>query len=113
MRSRRLFFILLSIILLTTCTDRKQQPLNELELKMNEIAEKYVKLVLEIGLYKADYIDAYYGPKEWKPNKSDIRKIDSVLISSLNNKTDELLNDLEALKDYQATELEASRFRFL
>jgi len=113
MRSRRLFFILLSIILLTTCTDRKQQPLNELELKMNEIAEKYVKLVLEIGLYKSDYIDAYYGPKEWKPNKSDIRKIDSVLISSLNNKTDELLNDLEALKDYQATELEASRFRFL
>ena len=113
MRSRRLSFILLSIVLLTTCADRKQQPLNELELKMNEIAEKYVKLVLEIGLYKADYIDAYYGPKEWKPNKSDIREIDSVLIGSLNNKTDDLLNDLEALKDYQATELEASRFRFL
>jgi outer membrane murein-binding lipoprotein Lpp len=113
MRSIRLFFILISIILLTTCADRKQQPLNELESKMNEIAEKYVKLVLEIGLYKADYIDAYYGPEEWKPEKSDIREIDSVLISSLNNKTDELLNDLEALLDYQATEIEASRFRFL
>ncbi|UCH66938.1 MAG: hypothetical protein JSW63_10575 [Ignavibacterium sp.] len=80
---------------------------------MNEIAEKYVKLVLKIDLYKADYIDAYYGPDEWKPKTSDKQEIDSVLISSLNNETDELLNDLEALKDYQATEIEASRFRFL
>jgi hypothetical protein len=80
---------------------------------MNEIAEKYVKLVLRVGLYKADYIDAYYGPEEWKPKKSDKQKIDSVLISSLNNETDELLDNLEALKDYQATEFEASRYRFL
>jgi len=113
MGSIRLLFILLPIILITTCTDRKQQPLNDLELKMNTIAENYVRLVLEIGLYKADYIDAYYGPEELKPNNSDIQEIDSVLISSLNNKTDKLLNDLEALKDYQATEMQASRFRFL
>ena len=113
MRSIKLFFILLPIILLTSCTDRKQQPLNELELKMNHIAESYVKLVLEIGLYKDDYIDAYYGPEKYEPRNSDIQEIDSVLINSLNNRTDELLNDLESLKDYQATEAEASRFRFL
>jgi hypothetical protein len=113
MRSIKLFFILFSIIILTTCTDRKQQPLNQLEFKMNEIAENYIKLVLEIGLYKDDYIDAYYGPEKFKPKSSDIQEIDSVVINSFNSRTDELLNDLEALKDYQATEVEVSRFRFL
>jgi len=31
-----------------------------------------VKLVLAIGQYDADYVDAYYGPPEWKkqPKKS-------------------------------------------
>jgi hypothetical protein len=36
---------------------------------MNEIAENYVRLVLEIGQYDSDIVDAYYGPEEWKPVK--------------------------------------------
>lgn len=35
--------------------------------KLNSIAEEYVKLVLEVGLYDAYFVDAYYGPEEWKP----------------------------------------------
>jgi len=31
------------------------------------VAEDYVKLVLEVGLYDAYFVDAYYGPEEWKP----------------------------------------------
>lgn len=31
-----------------------------------EIAERYVKLVLALGLHDADYVDAYYGPPEWR-----------------------------------------------
>jgi hypothetical protein len=34
---------------------------------MNGIAERYVKLVLKVGQHDADYVDAYYGPSEWKP----------------------------------------------
>ncbi len=30
------------------------------------IAESYVKLVLAVGRHDADYVDAYYGPDEWK-----------------------------------------------
>ena len=30
------------------------------------IAESYVKLVLAMGQHDADYVDAYYGPAEWK-----------------------------------------------
>ena len=33
---------------------------------MNEIAERYVKLVLTLGQRDADYVDAYYGPPAWK-----------------------------------------------
>ncbi len=33
----------------------------------NSIAENYVKLVLEAGLYDPYFVDAYYGPEEWKP----------------------------------------------
>ncbi|HUQ82399.1 MAG TPA: hypothetical protein VM076_14700 [Gemmatimonadaceae bacterium] len=33
---------------------------------MNRIAELYVKLVLAVGQHDGDYVDAYYGPPEWK-----------------------------------------------
>jgi hypothetical protein len=33
---------------------------------MNEIAEAYVKLVLAMGPLDRDYVDAYYGPPEWR-----------------------------------------------
>ena len=33
---------------------------------MDKIAERYVKLVLALGQHDADYVDAYYGPPEWK-----------------------------------------------
>jgi hypothetical protein len=33
---------------------------------MDTMAERYVKLVLALGQHDADYVDAYYGPAEWK-----------------------------------------------
>ncbi len=33
---------------------------------MDELAERYVKLVLAMGQHDADYVDAYYGPEEWR-----------------------------------------------
>jgi hypothetical protein len=30
------------------------------------IAERYVRLVLAVGVHDADYVDAYYGPPEWR-----------------------------------------------
>lgn len=33
---------------------------------MNEVAEQYVKLVLALGQHDGDYVDAYYGPEEWR-----------------------------------------------
>jgi hypothetical protein len=33
---------------------------------MNNFGERYVRLVLAIGPHDADYVDAYYGPQQWK-----------------------------------------------
>jgi hypothetical protein len=34
---------------------------------MNTIAEQYVRLTLAVGEHDPDYVDAYYGPPEWRP----------------------------------------------
>ena len=33
---------------------------------MNSAAERYVRLVLAMGEHDTDYVDAYYGPPEWR-----------------------------------------------
>ncbi|MDP9194334.1 MAG: hypothetical protein M3P06_21770 [Acidobacteriota bacterium] len=33
---------------------------------MNDAAERYVRLVLAMGEHDADYVDAYYGPPDWR-----------------------------------------------
>src|SRR5687767_15486838 len=33
---------------------------------LTETAEAYTKLVLALGVHDADYVDAYYGPPEWR-----------------------------------------------
>ena len=33
---------------------------------MNSLGERYVRLVLAMGQHDADYVDAYYGPSEWR-----------------------------------------------
>lgn len=39
---------------------------------MKVLAERYVKLVLGIGHHDPNYVDAYYGPAEWKPAKQEL-----------------------------------------
>jgi hypothetical protein len=41
---------------------------------MNALAERYVKTVLALGQHDTDYVDAYYGPPEWKRD-ADASKI--------------------------------------
>ncbi len=36
-------------------------------MNMNQIAERYVKLVLAVGQHDENFVDAYYGDPAWKP----------------------------------------------
>ena len=46
---------------------------------MDTISERYVRLVLALGQHDADYVDAYYGPAEWKKEAaSSKRRLDQI-----------------------------------
>jgi hypothetical protein len=35
--------------------------------RIDDVAEGYVRLVLAVGQHDADFVDAYYGPEAWRP----------------------------------------------
>src|SRR5262249_43695717 len=41
---------------------------------MNGIAERYAHLVLALGQHDPDYVDAFYGPAEWKTQAEEQKK---------------------------------------
>ena len=58
---------------------------------LNALAERYVRLSLEIGTHEDGYIDAYYGPPEWKTEaEAAPRSIDELqaLTAALNAEID-------------------------
>lgn len=109
---KKVIWGMIAIILVVTCSEKEQRLKSDLEIKMNSIAEGYVKLVLEVGKYDPNFVDAYYGPKEWKPKEGNI-PFDSTANLKLISSADSLLNELELLSEYNATELETLRYRYL
>lgn len=79
------------------------------ETSMNKIAEQYVKLVLALGEHDNDYVDAYYGPKEWqkvvKSNKKDLKTI--IVIA------DKLIEQLKGQKSKNDDEMASLRSSYL
>ena len=41
---------------------------------LNQVAEQYVHLVLALGQHDPDYVDAFYGPPEWKTQAEKEKK---------------------------------------
>jgi hypothetical protein len=109
----RILLLLIIVLLALSCSEKKEQKQqSDLELKMNSVAEGYVKLVLEVGKYDPNYVDSYYGPKEWKPKEENLL-FDSTAYDKLIYTADSLLNELELLSEYSATEFETLRYRYL
>jgi len=72
-------------------------------LTLNDIAKEYVQLALGIGLHHEHYIDAYFGPKEWKAEEK-------VPLERLFEKASTLY---EMVKDIEEQEDEELRKEFL
>ena len=53
-------------VLLFLCSACGQQEVSSPASKFNPLAEKYVRLALALGEHDADYVDAYFGPPEWR-----------------------------------------------
>ncbi len=52
-------------------------------LALDEEAERYVKLALELGQYDSDYVDAYLGPSEWAEAAKKNLRSKEVLASAI------------------------------
>jgi hypothetical protein len=75
---------------------------------MRSIAEGYVKLVLRVGQHDPDYVDAYYGPPEWRPKEKDPKPD----VATLRSDAASLLKALESVQR-PAEELDRLRHDFI
>lgn len=78
---------------------------------MNTIAESYVKLVLQVGFYDADLVDAYYGPPEWKPAEPTGDKTDN--LEKLEEQVILLNEKLRTFENVGLPEMDRLRYLFL
>ena len=78
---------------------------------MNTIAESYVKLILQVGFYDADFVDAYYGPSEWKPAEPAGDKNDH--LKNLEEQAVNLAGKLRTFEYSDLMEMDRLRFQFL
>lgn len=76
---------------------------------MNELSEGYVRLVLEIGQYGSDFVDAYYGPEEWRPEGE---KEDTIPSADFIARANDLLNQAKGLDLSSYSDLEKARVAF-
>ena len=90
--------------------------------EVDRIAEDYVRLVLAIGQHDADYVDAFYGPAEWKAAaEKSKRPLDALAaraadLSKVLPNIEEPRSDIERLRlRYLRTQLAAvtARLRML
>jgi hypothetical protein len=72
---------------------------------VNAVAERYVHLVLALGQHDPDYVDAFYGPAEWKAQAEEEKKsLDAIgaeaaeLIATLAKLPDAVTSGDEMLK---------------
>jgi len=59
----RKILTLLFVVVLSACASSTT---TTAPVDMNAASERYVKLVLALGEHDTDYVDAYYGPPEWR-----------------------------------------------
>ncbi len=61
---------------------------------MNDIAVQYVRLILDIGQHDPDFVDAYYGPKEWQEASKKMK----YELTALKDRTDAISNRLKRIR---------------
>lgn len=98
------YLVIILVLIITSCKSNSNPP------SINSIAEDYVKLVLEIGQYNHAFVDAYFGPEEWKPTepKSETLPLDNFL-----QRANTLISQCDALLALDDPNLEITRINML
>ena len=87
----------------------KNPPVKKSSDLMGEIAESYVKLVLSVGEHDGDYVDAYFGPPEWREHV----KADPVPLETIRVHAHGLLKNLSTVAVSSHEEIEKLRHQYL
>ena len=87
------------------CGSERQTPAEQTSTDMNTIAESFVKLVLAVGRHDGDYVDAYFGPDEWKSAVDS----EALELDAIRERAEQLAQSLEALPPAADGTLEARR----
>src|ERR1700730_489878 len=82
MKCVSLVFLLLALFAALTAEAVSPSPTPAMLRSVNEIAEAYVKLVLAMGQHDPDYVDAYYGPPEWKKQSETKKPLDAIALEA-------------------------------
>lgn len=75
---------------------------------MDRAAESYVKLVLAVGQHDPDYVDAFYGPPEWKVQAEAAKRP----LADLRAEAERLVADLQGMPA-PGDEMERLRHQYL
>lgn len=79
---------------LITLNYSQAQMKKDYKTSLNEIAEQYVRLILDIGLHDPDYVDAYYGPAEWQESSKKM----NAQPTAIKDRCNDLLNRLKYVR---------------
>ncbi len=96
---KQLILLAISVTIISSCATPEKP-------KMNDLAEDYVKLVLEIGQYNSDFVDAYYGPEEWKPTSA---KLDTIPTTNFIARVSSLLDKSNLIDTVAFSAIEKAR----
>jgi hypothetical protein len=75
---------------------------------MDRAAESYVKLVLAVGQHDPDYVDAFYGPPEWRTEAETAKRP----LAGLRAEAERLVADVQAMPA-SGDEMERLRHQYL
>src|SRR5262245_39832956 len=74
---------------------------------MNAVAERYANAVLDLGQHDPDYVDAFYGPAEWKTQAEKEKKS----LDAIGTEAAELIATLAKMPDAATSGDEMLRLR--
>jgi len=78
--------------------------------QMSNLSERYVKLVLAVGVHDSDYVDAYYGPPEWRTAAAEERRSIADLDADAAAWLRELADEVRVRCERPGDDHEAARF---
>ena len=78
---------------------------------LDELAERYVRLALELGEYDSDYVDAYLGPPQWREKaRANLRPKQKLTADIADTKTTIERHEENLSKFREDEQIMASRF---